>query len=229
MNPPQLASLALLAVGGLWLFTPNSSESDPGGGVNSGASPAPEPRILAKVRSAMGSPEVQAPDADGRWSDIGVAYEIVSGSALTTDFGEELVIDLPGGGRLTLAPGSLMAVEMGTDGTPTFRLQRGNLTGFVEGGPVGFETPFGGGMVLRPNPGHRSRVSLGEKPSAVLGLSPAPWNSRDWAVFDGNIFLPTVTRGINANAPTKVIPEPGTVALLGVGAVLLFRRATCRR
>jgi hypothetical protein len=229
MNLPQVASLALLTAGGVWLFTPNPSEADPGGGVSSGAVPAPEPQIIARVRSAVGSPEIQVPGKDRRWSNVGVAYEIVSGSALTTDFGEELIIDLPGGGTLTLAPGSLMTVGTDADGTPTFRLERGNLTGFVEGGPVGFETLFGGGMILRPNPGQRARVSLGNPPAEVVGLSPTPWNSRDWSVFDGNIFLPTLTRGINANAPAQVIPEPGTVALLLVGTALLFRRATCRR
>ncbi len=44
------------------------------------------------------------------------------------------------------------------------------------------------------------------------------------AALISDIFLPTVTRGINANVPTTVIPEPGPVALLIAGAALLFPR-----
>jgi len=55
MNPPQLASLVILGVGSLWLSTPHRRDKDSGGGGSAGAVPAPEARVVAKVRPAMGS------------------------------------------------------------------------------------------------------------------------------------------------------------------------------
>ena len=56
MNPPQLASWVILGVSSLWLFTPHRADKDSGGGGSAGPVPAPEAPIVAKVRSAMGSP-----------------------------------------------------------------------------------------------------------------------------------------------------------------------------
>ncbi len=79
-------------------------------------------------------------------------------------------------------------------------------------------------MVLHPNPGSRSRVNLGDRPSPVIGLSPAPWVSGDWGVSDPNIFVPMVFRGAYGNPQTTVIPEPGPIALLSIGTLILASR-----
>ena len=79
-------------------------------------------------------------------------------------------------------------------------------------------------MVLHPNPGKRSQVSLGDRPTTLLGLSPAPWVSGDWAVSDPNVFVPMIFRGAYGNPKTLIIPEPGTVALLSIGTLILASR-----
>lgn len=229
MNPPQLASSVILGVGSLWLFTPHRADKDSGGGGSAGPVPAPEAPIVAKVRSAMGSPSVQDHGEDSPWANVRVSYQLRSGATIVTDFGEELTVDLPSGGQLTLGPGSLLETSISPDGTPLFRLHRGGLHGFVEGGAVAFETAFGGGVVLSPNPGSRSRVNLGDRPSPVIGLSPAPWVSGDWGVSDPNIFVPMVFRGAYGNPQTTVIPEPGTVALFSIGTLILASRLRRRR
>lgn len=224
MNPPQLASLVLLGLGSLWLFTPRRADKDAGGGGAAGSVPQQEAAVVAQVRSAMGSPSVQDPGNDRPWTDVSVSYQLRSGTTVVTDFGEELTLDLPAGGQLTLGPGSLLETSIGPDGNPLFRLVRGGLHGFVEGGSVAFETAFGGGMVLHPHPGKRSQVSLGERPTTLLGLSPAPWVSGDWAVSDPNVFVPMIFRGAYGNPKTLIIPEPGTVALLSIGTLILASR-----
>lgn len=222
MTPPQIAFVVLLAFGALVFFAPDHSTADTSGSGGPVPLPAEEAPLIARVRSALGKPSVQQNGVDSPWTDVGLSYELRAGSRIVTDFGEELVLELASGGQITLGPGSLLETAIGPDGTPTLRLQRGQLAGFVEGEAVEFLTPFGGGMLLDPNPGQRVNVSMGDRPSPVIGLAPAPWISNDWSLSDPSQFPPMIYRGGTRNPVIPVIPEPGTVVLLGLGAVAVF-------
>ena len=63
---------------------------------------------------------------------------------------------------------------------------------------------------------------MGDRPSPVIGLAPAPWISNDWSLSDPSQFPPMIYRGGIRNPVIPVIPEPGTVVLLGLGAVAVF-------
>jgi PEP-CTERM motif len=219
MTPPQIAAFVLIGFGAFWFFSPDQSAADSGGSGGPVPLPAEEAPLIAKVRSTLGSPSVQIDGEDSPWTDVGLSYELRAGTRIVTDFGEELVLDLASGGRLTLGPGSLLETEIGPDGTPLLRLQRGKLVGFVEGEAVEFVTSLGGGMLLAPNPGQRVNVSLGDRPSPIIGLAPAPWISDDWSLSDPSQFPPMIYRGGLRNPAIPVIPEPGTVGLLALGAI----------
>jgi hypothetical protein len=219
MTPPQVGAVVLIGFGTLWFFAPNHSSKDSGGGGGPLPDAPQEAPLIAKVRSAMGAPSIQRDGEDSPWTEVGLAYEMRAGTRIVTDFGEELVLDLASGGQITLGPGSLLETAIGPDGTPTLRLQRGKLVGFVEGEPVEFVTALGGGMLLDPNPGQRVNISLGDRPSPIVGIAPAPWISDDWSLSDPGQFPPMIYRGGLRNPAMPVIPEPGTVALLAVGAI----------
>ena len=53
--------------------------------------------------------------------------------------------------------------------------------------------------------------------------------SGDWAVSDPNVFVPMIFRGAYGNPKTLIIPEPGTVALLSTGTLILASRLKRRR
>lgn len=219
MTPPQIGAIVLFGFGAFWFFSPDHSAEESGG--NGGPVPVAEPEapLIAKVRSALGAPSVQMDGEDSPWTEVGLSYELRAGTRIVTDFGEELVLDLASGGQITLGPGSLLETAIGPDGTPTLRLQRGKLVGFVEGEPVEFVTALGGGMLLDPNPGQRVNISLGDRPSPIVGIAPAPWVSGDWSLSDPGNFPPMIYRGGLRNPAIPVIPEPGTVALLALGAI----------
>jgi hypothetical protein len=219
MTPPQIGVAVLIGFGAFWFFLPDHSAADSGGSGGPVPLPAPEAPLIAKVRSALGAPSIQMDGEDSPWTEVGLSYELRAGTRIVTDFGEEVVLELASGGQITLGPGSLLETAIGPDGTPTLRLQRGKLAGFVEGEPVEFVTAMGGGMLLDPNPGQRVNVSLGDRPSTIVGLAPAPWISDDWSLSDPGNFPPMIYRGGLRDPAIPVIPEPGTVALMALGAI----------
>jgi PEP-CTERM motif len=229
MTPPQIASIVVLGFTAFWFFSPDHSAADTSGSGGPVPLPVQEAPLIAKVRSALGTPSVQLDGKDSPWTEVGLSYELRAGSTIVTDFGEELVLELASGGQITLGPGSLLETAIGPDGTPTLRLQRGKLAGFVEGEPVEFVTAMGGGLLLDPNPGQRVNVMLGDRPSPIVGIAPAPWISDDWSLFDPGTSTPLIYRGFTRGAPIPVIPEPGTVGLLALGLLGVMARSRAFR
>jgi len=182
--------------------------------------------MLATVRSVLGTPEIGDTSLVHHWTDVGVGYSILAGSSIMTGFHEQLTLALPTGSVLTIEPGSWIETEVSPDGTPVFRTIRGKITGTLEGGPVEFRNLCGGSMLLTPNPGMRVPVSFDDKPNEelhrLLGLGAPSWAYGDWSVNTRREFLPYVAMNPVSRPLGTMIPEPGTLALGGLGGGLLM-------
>lgn len=231
MSPSQLALFALMSGAVFWFVMALSSDPGPAARNASGVLPPLDAAVIARVGAAKGAPSVQEGGKESPWTDVGLSYELKAGATIETDFGEEVRLEFANGSQIELGAGSLLEIAVEPDGTPLLRLQRGRLRGHVEGGSVAFQTPFGGGLQLTPDPGERVQVSLGDRPSPVIGLSPAPWISDDWGLVDPGSLPPMLYRGgLRQPGSVPVIPEPRGIVLLvlggaiGVGAMKRRRR-----
>jgi hypothetical protein len=223
MNRRDTVFLALPLL--VLLLTAGCRTAKPKGDVGGGGLPSPE-AVIATVKSLTGTPESGDGETWTRWTDLTVGYRIAAGTAILTGFNEELVLELPSGSVLTIAPGSWLTANITADGTPSFTMLKGNLSGFVEGGSVEFHNRCGGSIFLTPNAGARVPVSISDQPDMelrrLLGLGAPAWTYGDWAMSANDVNRPFIALRPFPQALGYVVPEPGTVALGITGAAALL-------
>jgi len=176
--------------------------------------------VVATVTDIRGKPRLRISGESGKWTEVSVGYEVVSGLDLVVGFTEKIELLMASGTVLRLEEDSWVVTAESEDGTPIFRVEKGHITGSVTGTPLEFQNGYGGGLRLDPRPGAVLRVDFGDQRQKVLGLADPPWTYGDWAISDQSLFIPAMVRGPNPNLPQWVIPEPASGSLLALGTFM---------
>lgn len=201
-------------------------------GVTLGSPAAALAAPLARVVSVEGSPEVSLTGRPASWTDVRVGYEVTPGAVLVTGFSENLKLKLASGSILTVKPASWVEVDAGPDGTPILRTLRGAVDGTITGGPVEFQNSCGASIFLSPNPGMQVPFAFGDRRredmAHLIGLGAPGWAWGDWSMnLSLNTFPHVARRPVGPDAFN--VPEPRTMALGALGAVLLAGTVRSRR
>ncbi|MEM9109887.1 MAG: PEP-CTERM sorting domain-containing protein [Planctomycetota bacterium] len=147
------------------------------------------------------------------------------GTAVTYEAGNVLVLSLSGnaGGRFIsatsapLSPGTYDLIwtmqDLGASGSPTSPTIALYIDGVLADSATGssWNTDWSG----------TNNSGLGEQAGAILNTFATATNGTSVPFSDGSIDL---TRGLEFYADTVFIPEPGSLALLGLGGLFLARR-----